>query len=143
MVLANAGENSDGGAVRAGLAYRLVAGPQGHALDHQGLAAARDPVMKLLGNDRCWRPWETIVVFAFAPLPYDPAGVLAPSTNYPLGKYVTVNVTGRVFLYYLLALEGAWLPIPPTYFISIVIFVTLMPLLCVSLVKRRFEKRRL
>ncbi|MFB3092331.1 MAG: hypothetical protein ACE1ZD_03935, partial [Dehalococcoidia bacterium] len=88
-----------------------------------------------------WRPWETIVVFAIAPLPYDPIRVLAPSTNYPLVKYVTANVTGRVVLYYLLAVGGAWLPIPPTYLIPIVMFITLTPLLCVPLAKHLSGRR--
>ena len=83
-----------------------------------------------------WRPWETIVIFAIAPLPYDPIRILAPSTNYPLVKYVTANVTGRVFLYYLLALGGAWIPIPPTHLIPIVMFITLTPLLYVLLAWR-------
>ncbi len=90
-----------------------------------------------------WRPWEIIVVFAFAPFPCDPVRVLAPSTNYSLGKYVTANVTGRVFLYYLLALGGAWIPIPLTYFISIVIFISLAPLLCVPLAHRLSGRRHL
>ena len=89
-----------------------------------------------------WRPWETIAVFAFAPLPYDLVRVLAPSTNYPLGKYVTANVTGRVFLYYLLALGGAWLPIPLTYLIPIVLFITLMPLLYIPLAQRLSGRKR-
>ncbi len=72
-----------------------------------------------------WRPWETIVVFAIAPLPYDPIRILAPSSNYPLWKYVTANVSGRVFFYYLLAMGGAWIPIPPTYLIPIVMFISL------------------
>ena len=84
-----------------------------------------------------WRPWETIVVFAIAPLPYDPIRILAPSTNYPLGKYVTANVTGRVPLYYLLAVGGAWIPIPPTYLIPIVMLITLTPLLYVLLAWHR------
>lgn len=78
-----------------------------------------------------WKPWETIVVFAFAPIPYDPIRVLAPSTDYPLVKYVTANVTGRVVLYYLLAVGGAWVPIPPAYLIPTVMFITLTPLLYV------------
>ncbi len=84
-----------------------------------------------------WRPWETIVVFALAPLPYDPIRILAPSTNYPLAKYVTANVTGRVVLYYLLAVGGAWIPIPPAYLIPIVMLITLTPLLYVLLAWHR------
>ena len=84
-----------------------------------------------------WRPWETIVVFALAPLPYDPIRILAPSTNYPLAKYVTANVAGRVVLYYLLAVGGAWIPIPTTYLIPTVMLITLTPLLYVLLTWHR------
>jgi membrane protein YqaA with SNARE-associated domain len=76
-----------------------------------------------------WRPWETIVVFAFTPLPFYPIRVLAPSSGYPLWKYVSANVTGRVPRYYLLALGGAWVSVPPKYLILIGLFIILaMPL---------------
>ena len=104
----------------------------------RGMAAIKETALyRLTVRWFRWRPWETIVIFAIAPLPYDPIRVLAPSTNYPLVKYVTANVTGRVVLYYLLAVGGAWLPIPPTYLIPIATFITFTPLLCVLLAWRR------
>ena len=58
---------------------------------------------------RCfyWHPWLTIVVFAFTPMvPFFPIRVLALSSNYPLLRYVSANVVGRVPRYYLLAVVG-------------------------------------
>jgi membrane protein YqaA with SNARE-associated domain len=80
-----------------------------------------------------WKPWATIMFFAFTPIPFDPVRVLALSSNYPFGKHVSANVTGRVFLYYLLAAGGAWLPISMTYLILIggcIAFPPLLGLLC-------------
>jgi membrane protein YqaA with SNARE-associated domain len=62
-----------------------------------------------------WRPWETIVFFAFSPLPYYPIRILAPSSGYPLWRYVSANVTGRVPRYFLIALGAAWMPVPQKY----------------------------
>jgi hypothetical protein len=76
-----------------------------------------------------WKPWAAIVFFAFTLIPFDPVRVLAPASNYPFGKYVTANVTGRVFLYYLLAAGGAWLPVSSTYLILIGVCIAFTPLL--------------
>ena len=83
-----------------------------------------------------WQPWPTIVFFAFTPIPFDPVRVLAPSSNYPFGKYVTANVTGRVFLYYLLAVGGGWLPVSSTYLILIGVCIAITPLLGVLWARR-------
>jgi membrane protein YqaA with SNARE-associated domain len=76
-----------------------------------------------------WKPWATIVFFAFTPIPFDPVRVLAPASDYHFGKYVTANVTGRVFFYYLLAAGGAWLPVSSTYLIMIGVCIAFIPLL--------------
>ena len=77
-----------------------------------------------------WKPWATIVFLAFTPIPFDPVRVLAPASDYHFGKYVTANVTGRVFFYYLLAAGGAWLPVSSTtYLIMIGVCIAFIPLL--------------
>lgn len=76
-----------------------------------------------------WRPWWTIVVFAFSPLPFFPVRVLALSSNYPLIRYVSANVVGRVPRYYLLAIGGAWLTIPLMYLFIMGFALALIPTL--------------
>lgn len=91
---------------------------------------------------RCfyWRPWQTIVLFAFTPLPYLAIRVLAPSSGYPLWKYVSANVVGRVPRYYLLAMGGAWLWggawLSPKYLILMALVVVLIPFLGILLPRR-------
>jgi membrane protein YqaA with SNARE-associated domain len=84
-----------------------------------------------------WKPWATIVFFAFTPVPFDPVRVLAPASDYHFGKYVTANVTGRAFLYYLLAAGGAWLPVSSTYLILIGTCIAITPLLGLLWERRR------
>ena len=62
-----------------------------------------------------WRPWLTVAFFAISPLPFYIIRVLAPSAGYPLWRYVSACVAGRVPRYYLLALGGAWVPLPLRY----------------------------
>ena len=76
-----------------------------------------------------WQPWLTIVFFAFSPLPYYIMRVLAPSSNYPLWRYVSAYVTGRVPRYYLLALMGAWLPVATKYLILLLLFIMFLSLI--------------
>lgn len=83
-----------------------------------------------------WRPWETIVVFAFSPLPFFPVRILALSSNYPAWKYVSANVVGRVPRYYLLAMGGTWLSIPHLYLIPVGLGLALIPI-CIMLCTRR------
>ncbi len=88
---------------------------------------------------RCfyWRPWWTIVVFAFALRPFFPIRVLALSSNYPLLRYVSANVVGRVPRYYLLAIGGARLAIPLMHLLFGGLFVGLIPDLGVFRSRRR------
>lgn len=62
-----------------------------------------------------WAPWLTVAFFAISPLPFYVVRVLAPSAGYPLWRYVSATVVGRIPRYYLLALGGAWVPVPPRY----------------------------
>ena len=80
---------------------------------------------------RCfsWKPWPAIVLFSFGPfLPYDAIRVLAPSTGYALIRFLTANFVGRTARYYLLALGGAWISLPPVYLLILAAPAILMPL---------------
>ena len=52
------------------------------------------------------RPWSTIVLFAFTPLPFYPIRLVAPAANYPMVGYVSAVVSGRIPRYFLLAMGG-------------------------------------
>ncbi len=54
------------------------------------------------------QPFGTIVIFAFSPIPFYPIRLMAPMANYPMGRYVSAVVIGRVPRYFLLATGGAW-----------------------------------
>lgn len=88
---------------------------------------------------RCfyWRPWWTIAVFAFSPLPFFPIRILALSSNYSAFRYVSANVVGRAPRYYLLAIGGAWLAIPLMYVLLIGLTLALIPLLLGMYLSRR------
>jgi ribonucleoside-triphosphate reductase len=53
-------------------------------------------------------PWWTIMVVALTPIPFYPLRIVAPMANYPVAKYVSAVVVGRVPRYFLLALGGSW-----------------------------------
>lgn len=88
---------------------------------------------------RCfyWRPWWTIVVFAFTPLPYFPVRVLALSSKYPLIPYVSANLAGRLPRYYLLAIGGAWVAIPLTYLLLMGFAMSLVPCIAMLWLRRK------
>lgn len=89
-----------------------------------------------------WRPWLTIAVFAISPLPYYPIRLLAPSSGYPLWRYVSAYVVGRIPRYYLLALGGAWVPVPTKYIVVMVISIILSSILWVLWARRRAWDRQ-
>ena len=74
-----------------------------------------------------WRPWLTIAAVAISPFPYAPIRILAPSSNYPLWRYVSANLTGRVPRYYLLAMGAAWVPVPYKYLVLMVVGLLIIP----------------
>lgn len=84
-----------------------------------------------------WRPWLTIAVFAFTPLPFFPLRILALSSNYPVARYVSANLAGRLPRYYLLAVGGAWLPIPLIYLVLIGFAISLAPCVGMMWLRRR------
>ena len=75
-----------------------------------------------------WAPWPTLVVVSFSPIPFYPLRILAPSSGYPLWKYVSGYVAGRVPRYYLLAMGGAWMPVPNEYILLMLVGLIVIPL---------------
>ncbi len=69
-------------------------------------------------------PFLTNFIAALSPVPFYPIRILSVSTGYPLWKYTTAIVLGRVPRYYFLALFGALLNIPnwviALFFLSLV-----------------------
>ena len=84
-----------------------------------------------------WQPWATIALFALLPFPYYPIRVLAPSADYPLWRYVSACVAGRVPRYYLLALGGAWMPVPTEYILLMAVVIIVATVLLCTLGARR------
>ncbi len=78
-----------------------------------------------------WRPWPTIAVLAVTPLPFYPVRVLAPSSGYPLWRYTSASVIGRSCRYYLLAIGGSWMHVPPQFLILMVVCMLSTPLVAV------------
>ena len=89
-----------------------------------------------------WRPWLTIAVFAISPLPYYPIRLLAPSSGYPLWRYVSAYAIGRIPRYYLLALGGAWVPVPTKYLVVMVVLIILTSVLGVLWARHRAQVRQ-
>ena len=86
-----------------------------------------------------WRPWPTMVAFALSPLPFYPLRILAPSSGYPMWKYVSAYVTGRVPRYYLIAMGGAWMPVPTKYIVLMVLCLIGSSLLWVLWARRKVQ----
>ena len=83
------------------------------------------------------RPWATIAVFAVSPLPYYPIRLLAPSSGYPLWRYVSAYTLGRIPRYYLLAMGGAWVPVPTKYILVMVVSIILTSAIGVLWARKR------
>ena len=75
-----------------------------------------------------WKPWPTLMVIAFSPIPFYPLRILAPSSGYPLWKYVSAYAAGRVPRCYLLAMGGAWMPVPNEYILLMLVGLIVIPL---------------
>jgi hypothetical protein len=78
---------------------------------------------------RCfkWQPWWTIAVIAFTPLPFFPVRVLALGSDYPVLRYVSACLAGRLPCFYLLAMGGVWVNIPFTDVMLMALAVSLVP----------------
>ena len=88
-----------------------------------------------------WRPWITVAVFALSPLPFYPIRLLAPSSGYPLWRYVSAYAVGRMPRYYLLAMGGAWVPVPTKYTLLMVVGIIATSVGLVLYAQRRAKTR--
>lgn len=70
-------------------------------------------------------PFLTVLLFSLLPLPYYPIRVLAAGSRYPLPKYLTALALGKWPRYYIVALTGAYLKIPPIWLYVIGLFFLL------------------
>jgi uncharacterized membrane protein YdjX (TVP38/TMEM64 family) len=57
-------------------------------------------------------PFLTNLVAALSPVPFYPVRILSVASGYPMWKYTTAVVTGRIPRYFFLAVTGALLNIP-------------------------------
>lgn len=71
-------------------------------------------------------PFLTIVVFAFTPLPFWAARVLAILNRYPLPQYFTATALGRLPRIYLYAWLGASFQVPGVILLSLVAGTTVL-----------------
>ena len=89
-----------------------------------------------------WQPWATIAILAVTPFPFYPIRVLAPSSNYPLWRYTSATVIGRMCRYYLLAIGGSWMHVPPQYLILMVVGMLTTPLLAAVWARWKLRARQ-
>jgi len=138
-------------AAGAATAGTLVAGVMDHlvfvpVLNLQSIQSYKEKkfYQKAIGYFTKW-PFATLVVAAFAPVPFFPFKFLTFSIHYPMWKYVTALVVARFPRYYLLALIGATIPIPNWILIASVgvvfglYFVKVVPQLVRRMKVRRTE----
>ena len=59
------------------------------------------------------RPFPVLLLAGVSPIPYAPFRVFSVSTNYPRGRYLLAVFAGRTPRYYLLALTGEAISLPP------------------------------
>ena len=83
-----------------------------------------------------WKPWATIAVISFSFIPFYPLRILAPSSGYPISRYVTAYLAGRVPRYYLLAMGGAWMPVPSGFLLLMAFCLAAFPLTVVYWFRR-------
>ena len=81
------------------------------------------------------RPFLTVVLFAFSPLPVSVVRVLAPASNFSIWRYVTAMMVGRFPRFYAFAWLGFLLPIPTW----LLVVAVLAPLLTMALAHRGGE----
>lgn len=76
-------------------------------------------------------PFGILVIAAFSPVPFYPFKFLSIMGNYPLWKYQSALITGRIPRYYVLAILGNALQLPGWLLIAIFV-VLLLPTLIKS-----------
>ena len=66
-------------------------------------------------------PFTTVVVFAFTPLPFWVARLLAILYRYPLGRFLTATAVGRLPRLYLYAWLGELLKVPTVLLVAVIV----------------------
>ena len=66
-------------------------------------------------------PFWMVVIFAFTPLPFWAARILAILHKYPLWRFMVATVVGRVPRWYLYALFGGAFSVPPWILIGVMV----------------------
>ena len=76
-----------------------------------------------------YKPFLTISIAGFTPIPFFPFKVLAFASRYPLPKYIGALVVGRFPRYFVLALIGYYFHIPGWMLVTVfvIIILTLLP----------------
>lgn len=136
-------------AAGAATAGTLIAGVMDHVvfvpiLNLQSIRSYREKrfYQKAIAYFMKW-PFTTLVVAAFAPVPFFPFKFLTFSIHYPMWKYVVALVVARFPRYYLLALIGATIPVPNWILItSVAVVFTLYLVRTVPQLIRRWRARR-
>lgn len=84
-------------------------------------AASRHPIFAGTRGSRLYRwaiiamkrfPFAIVVLFSFTPLPISVVRILAPASEYPIGRYIAAQIVGRFPRFFLLALIGRAVMIP-------------------------------
>lgn len=75
-------------------------------------------------------PFAIVVLFSLTPLPISVVRVLAPASNYPLGRYIVAQVVGRLPRFYALAWLGRTVEFPT--WVLLAMFVVLMLVFWIS-----------
>jgi membrane protein YqaA with SNARE-associated domain len=88
-------------------------------------------------------PYATLMVFAISPIPFWPVRILSIVARYPLVKYASATVLGRIPRYILLCLGGMILNIPDWVLIVIFIIMLTIPFLpkVIQLMKRLVQSK--
>ncbi len=74
-------------------------------------------------------PFGILVSAAFSPVPFYPFKFLSIGGNYPLWKYETALIIGRIPRYYLLAILGKALQIPTWVLVAMFVVFLLLPVI--------------
>ncbi len=78
------------------------------------------------------RPFLTVWVFGWSPLPDWIIRLIAPAARYPVGRYLVALGLGRLPRFWLLAALGAWLVPPPALLAGVAVGASLIALAAIA-----------
>ncbi|HXV86381.1 MAG TPA: hypothetical protein VD793_06765 [Gemmatimonadales bacterium] len=94
----------------------------GWLLDRKSLAGFRAHTWVVRGvRYFSWTPFLTVVVFAFTPLPFWAARILAILHGYPVGRFMVATLVGRLPRWFLYAWFGAALRVPAWILAAVIV----------------------